>query len=141
MIDAALAAQNAVVAIDALGLGSCYIGAMRNHPEAVAQELGLPPETVAVFGLTVGCPDLLAATDIKPRLPQRVALHRERYQSGFDQDDLAAYNLTLRTFQQEQSMPVVDWTELMSNRIGSTAALKGRDRLGDALKALGFKLK
>lgn len=38
-------------------------------------------------------------------------------------------------------MPMVDWTELMSNRIGSTAALKGRDRLGEVLKALGFKLK
>jgi nitroreductase len=141
VIDAALAAQNAVVAIDSLGLGSCYIGAMRNRPEDVARELDLPPETVAVFGLTVGYPDLLAATDIKPRLPQRLVLHRERYQSGQHPGDLAAYNQTLRTFQQEQSMPVVDWTELMSNRIGSTAALKGRDRLGDALKALGFKLK
>ncbi|ESX82329.1 NADPH-dependent oxidoreductase [Mesorhizobium sp. M0142] len=141
VIDAALAAQNAVVAIDALGLGSCYIGAMRNHPQEVARELGLPPETVAMFGLTVGCPDLLAATDIKPRLPQTVVLHRERYQSAPHPDDLAAYNQTLRTFQQEQSMPEVDWTELMSNRIGSTAALKGRDRLGEVLKALGFKLK
>ncbi|MER8506803.1 NADPH-dependent oxidoreductase [Mesorhizobium sp. M0199] len=141
VIDAALAAQNAVVAIDALGLGSCYIGAMRNHPQEVARELGLPPETVAVFGLTVVYPDLLSATDIKPRLPQTVVLHRERYQADLDPGDLAAYNQTLRSFQQEQAMPVVDWTELMSNRIGSTAALKGRDRLGDALKALGFKLK
>jgi hypothetical protein len=64
-----------------------------------------------------------------------------RYQSGQHPDDLAAYNQTLRSFQQEQSMPVVDWTELMSNRIGSAAALKGRDRLGKALKELGFKLK
>ncbi|WP_352684467.1 NADPH-dependent oxidoreductase [Mesorhizobium sp. M0184] len=141
VIDAALAAQNAVVAIDALGLGSCYIGAMRNHPQEVARELGLPPETVAVFGLTVGYPDLLAATDIKPRLPQAVVLHRERYRSEPDPDDLAAYNQRLRSFQQEQAMPVVDWTELVSNRIGSKAALKGRNHLGEVLKALGFKLK
>ena len=35
-VDAALAAQNAVVAAESLGLGTVYIGAMRNHPEAVA---------------------------------------------------------------------------------------------------------
>ncbi|MCX7275648.1 MAG: nitroreductase family protein [Burkholderiales bacterium] len=38
VVDAALAAQNAVVAAEALGLGTVYIGAMRNHPEAVYQD-------------------------------------------------------------------------------------------------------
>ncbi|KAJ36854.1 nitroreductase, partial [Agrobacterium tumefaciens] len=32
-IDAALAAQNAVAAIDSVGLGSCYVGGIRNRPE------------------------------------------------------------------------------------------------------------
>src|SRR5690606_40772788 len=39
IIDAALAAQNAVVVLEALGLGSVYIGAIRNRPQAVAEEL------------------------------------------------------------------------------------------------------
>ncbi|CAI3803240.1 hypothetical protein GLGCALEP_03188 [Pseudomonas sp. MM221] len=38
-IDAALAAQNAVVALESLGLGSVYIGGIRNDIEAVAKEL------------------------------------------------------------------------------------------------------
>ena len=57
VIDAALAAQNAVAAAESLGLGTVYIGAMRNHPEAVAAELALPPRVTAVFGLCVGTPD------------------------------------------------------------------------------------
>lgn len=138
-LDAALAAQNAVVAADSLGLGSCYIGAIRNHPEAVAAELGLPPETVAVFGLTVGYPDPARASDVKPRLPQATVLHRERY-GATQPDDLTAYNAALRQFQAEQKMPPLDWTEQVSRRIGTTPALKGREQLTGVLRRLGFKL-
>jgi nitroreductase len=56
-IDTALAAQNAVVAAESLGLGTVYIGALRNQPERVAQVLGLPHKSFAVFGLCVGHAD------------------------------------------------------------------------------------
>ena len=78
-IDATLAAQNAVVALESMGLGSVYIGGIRNRPEAVAAELGLPPQVFAVFGLCVGIPDPSVHTDIKPRLPQSAVLHTEQY--------------------------------------------------------------
>jgi len=139
-LDAALAAQNAVVAADSLGLGTCYIGAIRNHPEAVAAELGLPPESVAVFGLTVGHPDPARASDVKPRLPQSTVLHRERYGAAAEPHELAAYNRALRDFQAEQNMPLTDWTEQVSRRIGTTPALKGREQLTGVLRRLGFKL-
>lgn len=48
-IDAALAPQNAVVALEPLGLGSVYIGAIRKDIEGVAKELGLPPQVYSVF--------------------------------------------------------------------------------------------
>src|SRR6478609_5112136 len=53
-IDAALAAQNAVVAAESLGLSTVYIGALRNDTQRVAATLGLPPGTAGVFGLCVG---------------------------------------------------------------------------------------
>jgi nitroreductase len=40
IVDAALAAQNAAVALESLGLGHVLIGAMRNHPEEVAPSSG-----------------------------------------------------------------------------------------------------
>jgi len=139
-IDAALAAQNAVVAIDSLGLGSCYIGGMRNHPEAVAQELGLPPEAVAVFGLTVGYPDPARASDVKPRLPQSSVLHYEQYGEPVRPADLDAYNATLKLFRSERARALADGTERVARRVGTPPALKGRERLTQILRKLGFKL-
>jgi nitroreductase len=67
-IDAALAAQNAVVAAQSLGLRTVYIGAMRNDPARVAELLGLPPRAFVVFGLCVGYADPTAKNEVKPRL-------------------------------------------------------------------------
>ncbi|WP_377296296.1 NADPH-dependent oxidoreductase [Rhizobium sp. SGZ-381] len=139
-IDAALAAQNAVVAIDSLGLGSCYIGGMRNQPEDVARELKLPPETVAVFGLTVGYPDPAVETDVKPRLPQSAVLFREEY-GTIRPEDLASYDDAMKAFQQKQKLPLSGWTSVIAKRIENAAALKGRSQLTAILRRLGFPLK
>jgi nitroreductase len=141
VIDAALAAQNAVVAAESLGLGSVYIGALRNKPQAVAEELGLPPNVFAVFGLCVGYPDITAEEDVKPRLRQSVVVHRERYAPTDEVAGIAAYDETLRQFQHSQSLPAVGWREAVLRRLGSVKALNGRDKLIDALRALGFGLK
>ena len=44
-----IAAQNAVVAAEALGLGSCYIGDIVEHAEEVAALLDLPPYTCLLY--------------------------------------------------------------------------------------------
>jgi len=140
VIDAALAAQNAVVALESLGLGTCYIGAIRNDPETVARELGLPDGVFPVFGLTVGFPDPAVPAGIKPRLAQSTVLHREIYRPELPQD-LADYNRVLRSFQSEQAMPSIDWTDQVLSRIGTVESLKGRHVLGEVTRRLGFKLK
>ena len=43
VVDATVAAQNAVVAAEALGLGSCYIGDILENAEAQRDILALPP--------------------------------------------------------------------------------------------------
>ncbi len=141
VIDAALAAQNAVAAAESLGLGTVYIGAMRNQPEAVAAELALPPGAMVAFGLCVGHPDPAAPASVKPRLPQPAILHREQYGTGPEQDAIAAYDTTLRAFQQEQAMTQQGWSELILSRLGSVKSLSGRDRLRAALDTLGFPLR
>lgn len=76
-VDAALAAQNAALAAESLGLGSCMCGSIRNHPQEVIELLGLPPGVYALTGLCVGYP--AAPLEVKPRLPVRTVLHRDRY--------------------------------------------------------------
>jgi len=140
-IDAALAAQNALVALESLGLGSCYIGGIRNHPAEVSELLGLPPEALALFGMTVGYPDPAIETEIKPRLPQSLVLHRERYQTASRAHELAAYDDAMRAFQTGQGMAVRGWTKVVADRIADTASLKGRHLLLDVVRRMGFRVK
>lgn len=136
--DAALAAQNAVVALESIGLGACYIGAMRNNPEKVAAELALPPETFAVFGMTLGYPDPRVPTGVKPRLPQQMVVHREQYDAS--RSELADYDQRMRAFQAEQGMDDKNWTEKTASRITGVASLTGRHRLREALNGFGIRL-
>jgi len=141
VVDAALAAQSALIAAESLGLGGVYIGAMRNLPEQIAAELGLPPHVFAVFGMSIGYPDPARPTDIKPRLPQSVVLHREQYSAAAHNGEIDGYNMTMRGFQREQGMKAIDWTEQCFNRVKDAAALRGRDRMREALRNLGFELR
>lgn len=141
-IDASLAAQNAVVAAEALGLGTCYVGALRNQPEAVAAELGLPPGAVGLFGMAIGYPDELRASDIKPRLPQSVVLHRETYVvKESEAADVARYDQAMADFSQRVGQGDVRWLPRMFSRLAGPSSLSGRDRMRAALTALGFGLK
>lgn len=140
-IDAGLAAQNAVIAAESLGLGTVYIGALRNRPEDVAALIELPPRAAVVFGLVVGWPEETAPAAIKPRLPQAAVLHREVYRLETQREPVAAYDETARGFQVSQGQDAVGWRALLLNRGRSAASLNGRDRLKQALRGLGFALR
>ncbi len=141
VVDAALAAQNASLAAQSLGLGIVYIGGMRNHPEAVAAALGLPQGAFAVFGLCVGHIDPAAPpAAVKPRLPQSVVLHRERYSAELEAEHLPAYDGALTTFQAEQGMARQPWSDLIRRRLGPLSGLSGRETLRQSLEVRGFPL-
>ena len=141
VVDAALAAQNAAIALESLGLGFVYIGAMRNHPEEVAAELGLPPHVMALFGMCVGYPDPDVPTGVKPRLPQSTVLHREQYSAAAQSAAFTTYDMRIREFQREQAMTEIGWTEQATNRVKTAASLHGRDRMFESLRNLGFALR
>jgi len=97
-------------------------------------------EALVIFGMTIGIPDPGIGTDVKPRLPQNVILHRERY-SPPDPALLAAYDQRIRDFQAEQKMRVTDWTEQSALRVRDEAALTGREVLRGFLRDRGFSLR
>lgn len=140
-VDAALAAQNAVVAAEASGLSTVYIGALRNRPEEVAEVLELPPGVFALFGLCVGYAAGASAA-IKPRLPQSVVLGRDRYQP-VSSDLVREYDARMTEFYTEQHMavPAGGWSLHSAERVKSAASLNGRHRLVEALKVRGFGLR
>jgi nitroreductase len=141
-VDTALAAQNAVVALESLGLGSVYIGGIRNKPKEVAAELGLPPHVFPLVGLVVGRPDPARPAAVKPRLPQASVFFRERYEWDDAQREAAeSYNPRIRSFQREQAMPELDWTVQAAQRTRGPESMAGRHVLREVLGDLGFELK
>lgn len=140
LIDAALAAQNAVVAAESLGLGTVYVGAMRNRPAEVAAELALPPHAMAAFGLSVGWPDPATATAVKPRLPQAAVLHREQYRPEAA-EAIARYDEDMKEFSRRSGIGEVGWLSRVLQRVADGRALSGRDRMREVLKGLGFELR
>lgn len=82
-MDATIAMQTAALAAESMGLGMCYIGAIRNNPLAVADLLELPELVFPICGMTVGWPD--EAPFKKPRLPLEAILHWESY--GVDDEE------------------------------------------------------
>ena len=142
VVDAALAAQNGAVALEAMGLGCCYIGAMRNHPEEVAKELNLPRNVFAVFGMTVGVPDPAANAGVKPRLGQAAVLHREHYQWGDAQREaVETLDTAFKDFQREQKLPEQGWVRQVLSRVRGADAMSGRDRIREILQAMGFEMR
>ncbi len=141
-IDTALAAQNAVVALESLGLGTVYTGGIRNHPAEVAAELSLPPRVFPLFGLVVGWPDPDRPASVKPRLPQASVLFHEGYSwSEFHRVAAASYDPRIRAFQCEQGMTEKDWTVQARERTRGPSSMAGRHVLKDVLHGLGFPLK
>ena len=117
-IDVALAAQNAVVAAESLGLGICYIGGIRNDPQQVADLLRLPDQVYPVFGMCLGWPDQDPAK--KPRLPLSVTLKEESYDDSQDREGIGQYDQQMREYYRERTGGKVDrvWSEDMSALLG-----------------------
>ncbi|UOR13043.1 oxygen-insensitive NADPH nitroreductase [Halobacillus amylolyticus] len=113
-IDAALAAQNAAIAAESMGLGMCYLGSIRNNLDRTDEILGLPQHVIPLFGMALGVPDHKPET--KPRLPQSAIYYENEYPcyendvKQFD-EEIAAY------YQSRSSNNRKDtWSEQMIRR-------------------------
>lgn len=135
VIDAALAAERMVCAAESLGISICYIGALRNDPEAVKEVLDLPAGTFALFGLCLGYPAEPVTANIKPRLPQESVWYRETY---LHEPDVESYDERMRAFYADQKMRgEVTWS-MRSGRRADLQHLEGREGQLEWLQANGM---
>ena len=75
--DSMLAAQNAVVAAESMGLGTVYLGSINGDARRVIRVLHLPKLTMPVVGLLIGHPD--QSPQLKPRLPLQITTAVDTY--------------------------------------------------------------
>ncbi|GAB3604064.1 nitroreductase family protein [Microbacterium aureliae] len=135
-VDAALAAQNAVIAAESLGLGTCYLGSLRNRPEVAAGIAGLPERAVVAFGVALGRPHPDDAAGIKPRLAPSVVHGRERYRP-VEPADVEAYEERLARYNAGQGR-VSPWARAIVARVRDIRGLHGREDMRAWLERRGL---
>lgn len=118
-IDAALAAQNAVVAAESMGLGACYIGGLRNNLNEVVKLLQIPKYVIPLFGIAVGYPAQMP--DKKPRLPFEHIYHEDVYQQDETEfkQQLTEYNELISEYylRRTNGKRSDTWTGQMANML------------------------
>ena len=136
-LDCALFAQNVLVAAESLGLGGCYIGAIRNKIAEVDQLLGLPEKVYPVFGMCIGYPDQDPET--KPRLPLGVVLKQQKYDDDGDRQRITVYDEQVRNYYRTRTGGTKDnsWSEQISDMLVKEA----RPHMLPFLQSKGFILK
>lgn len=128
-VDTALAAQNAAVAAESLGLGIVYIGGLRNKIADVAERIGLPELVYPLFGMCLGYPDQAPA--LRPRLPLPAVLHRDRYDAEETVRQVKAYDATMSEYLRKRTGGAKDtpWSAIMADRLAEPIRLHMKDFL------------
>lgn len=113
-IDTSLAAQNAIIAAESMGLGCCFLGSLRNDIEGVNDLLKLPNYVIPLFGIAMGYPN--EQSEIKPRLPLEVVYHENEYLTYSKQKELIqGFNTKIKSYYitRETNSRKDTWTNLM----------------------------
>lgn len=82
--DAALMAQNMVIAAQSLGLGSCFLGGVPYQSKEIIRKYRLPARVFPLVGLAMGYP----ASDppVRPRFPLEYTLFEDEYPEFSEED-------------------------------------------------------
>lgn len=131
--DTAIAAQNAVVAAQSLGIGSCYIGDIMENYEEQRKLLKLPEYVFPAVMLVFGWPTEQQKQRKKPeRCAQKHIVHENTYRSmeGEELREMFGYQCKNSTFEQ--------WCQAFCNRKYNSDFSREMSRsVGEYLKQFG----
>jgi nitroreductase len=154
--DAALMAENMVIAAESLGLGSCFLGGAPYQAKALIQKYKLPPRVFPLVQLAMGYP----AEDPppRPRYPMEFTLFEDKYpefseelvdramaqmDEGYLAQDYyrrAGYMIPLEGDREETyTFDTYSWTEHISRKTGQWETLL--EDLLKPLEACGFHVR
>ncbi len=141
-VDTAIAMQNAALAAESLGLGFCFIGALRNDPGVVIDLFSLPELVFPVAGMTLGWPE--KTPRIRPRLPLGAILHWDVYRQD-DTSFLEEYDQAMKDSKiyqgrqidlENQDPAQYGWLEHSARR----SSKPSRPHLRESILKVGFLL-
>jgi nitroreductase len=97
LIDAVIAAQNAAVAAEALGLGICYLGTTLYNAQKIAELYECPDGVVPITTLVLGYAE--ETPELTDRLPVEAVVHQEVYKQ-YSEADIDLY------YQEKEELPL-----------------------------------
>lgn len=136
-IDCALAAQNAMIAAESMGLGGVFVGGIRNDVACIYAAFELPDGVFPLFVLCLGYPH--QNPTIKPRLIQEQVHKIDTYTQKQDDERMECYNAIVSDYYQEREAEGLQ--ETWTRHCGKLLASKSRDYLGAYLKSRGLLIR
>ena len=134
VIDAALAAQNAILSAESMGLGGVIVGGIRNDVQALIDTFELPEKVAPLFALCLGYP--AQQPGLKPRLPKEVVHKIDFYDESNSDTLMEQYNETMRHYYTSRGDGKCQdtWTEHCEKLLMA----KSRDEVGVIFRNQGF---
>ena len=105
--DALIAAQNACVAAESLGLGFCWLGTITYNVDKFVEVLELPRHVIPVACITMGYP--VARPALTQKLPVEAFVHRETYH---DYDEAAINRIYAEKEASEETRNILEENQL-----------------------------
>ncbi len=146
-VDASLAADRALTAAEALGLGGVMVGSIRNDPQEVCDLLEIPELVYPVMGMSLGYPKSPAR--VKPRLPLSGINFKEKYRPEQLEPAMSEYDRMVAEFGHLVGREVspekypnfngeYNWSEHTARRMASDAPLSLRPHMLPFLQKRGL---
>jgi len=138
IIDAALAAENMVIAVEAYSLGSVFIGSVWEEMKKVSEILELPNNVMPIVLLCFGYPN--EAPPKRPRWPQKAVLHENTYRMPTKQEMKEYYEeanqklLEMKYFDEN----IHSWAEHWQKKFQPEEMKEWEEKLRNDLRELGF---
>jgi nitroreductase len=133
VVDCTLMAQGVMVAAESVGLGGVFIGGIRNDPQVVVDQLGLPRQVLPVFAMCLGWPD--ESPEVKPRQPLSMVLHQDRYREP-TQEAIADYDRTMSDYYERRGNNArrSDWSATTARAVQG----KRREHMLAFMRRMGY---
>ncbi len=113
VVDGSLFAQNLTLAFESEGLGTCYIGGLRNDIAGVDKLLALPHGVFPLFGLCVGHPKggPEGRPDKRPRMDPTAVWSKGRYPADDEvRASIAAHDAVAAEYYGRRGAPGRNWS-------------------------------
>jgi nitroreductase len=138
VVDAALVAENMVIAAEMLGLGSVFIGSVWEAMKKIAEILGLPRNVLPIVLVCLGYQD--ESPPLRPRWPLEAVLHENKYKMPTKALMMSYYEKANKQLVEMKYFPkgVHNWAEHWQRKFPPQEMKEWEENLRRDLKALGF---